>query len=71
VIVLTILGVFLLALIVAGVSALISSVFLMIAWNFLVPVFNLPHLDFLHAFALTFLIALVGALLQTATKQKS
>jgi hypothetical protein len=64
----TIITIFILAILFGALSALITCILFMLAWNYLIPVFHLPHLDFWHAFAVVFLISLFGTLFRSALK---
>jgi len=53
--------IFVISIIMSAVGSIITCFFFMIAWNFIGPLFKLPHFDFWHSFAAVFLIALVGS----------
>jgi len=52
---------FLVAVLMSAIGALIICFFFLIAWNYIAPLFKLPHLGFWQSFSLVFLLALVGS----------
>jgi biotin transporter BioY len=65
---LVVFGVIITAILLGALLALLTCVFFMLAWNFLIPVFHQPQISFWQSFAIVFIISLVGSFFKPTAK---
>lgn len=54
---------------VIGVAVFLPAWLFMIAWNFVAPVFNGPVLTYWYAFAIVFILQMIGGFFRSTSKK--
>lgn len=52
-----------------GIAVFLPAWLFMIAWNFVAPVFNGPQLTYWYAFAIVFILQMIGGFFKAANKE--
>ena len=54
---------------VIGIAVFLPAWLFMIAWNFVAPVFHGPTLTYWYAFAIVFILQMIGGFFRSTTKK--
>lgn len=62
-------GALIIFLFVIGIAVFLPAWLFMIAWNFVAPVFGGPHLSYWYAFAIVFILQMIGGFFKNSSKK--
>lgn len=62
-------GALVIFLLILGLTVFLPAWLFMIAWNFVAPVFGGPQLTYWYAFAIVFILQMIGGFFKAANKE--